>query len=243
MTPENNVEVRYEILDTSGEVVMQSEGKLDDKGSSALGLINLASPKRWDLDTPYLYTLRTSVLLDDQTVDVTTTRFGVRTIEFSKEGGFKLNGKRTRIQGVCLHHDNGPLGAAIYRRADERKLQIMKQMGVNSIRTSHNPPSNELLDLCDELGILVQDEAFDVWMKAKVPNGYNKFFEQWAERDIKDIVRRDRNHPSVFMWSIGNEILEQGQAEIGNQIAKELNDYVKSLDKTRTTSCGFKWWT
>ncbi len=242
VTPENNVEVRYEILDTSGEVVMQSEGKLDDKGSSALGLINLASPKRWDLDTPYLYTLRTSVLLDDQTVDVTTTRFGVRTIEFSKEGGFKLNGKRTRIQGVCLHHDNGPLGAAIYRRADERKLQIMKQMGVNSIRTSHNPPSNELLDLCDELGILVQDEAFDVWMKAKVPNGYNKFFEQWAERDIKDIVRRDRNHPSVFMWSIGNEILEQGQAEIGNQIAKELNDYVKSLDKTRPTSCGFNWW-
>ncbi len=242
VTSGKKLRVQYEVLDAAANVVATSDGKLSAEGSSASGQLAIASPKLWDLDTPNLYTLHTSVLLDGQTVDTTTTRFGVRTIEFSKEGGFKLNGKRTRIQGVCLHHDNGPLGAAIYRRADQRKLQIMKQMGVNSIRTSHNPPSNELLDLCDELGLLVQDEAFDVWMKAKVPNGYNKFFEQWAERDIKDIVRRDRNHPSVFMWSIGNEILEQGQTEIGNRIAKELNDYIKSIDTTRPTTCGFNWW-
>lgn len=115
-------------------------------------------------------------------------------------------------------------------------------MGVNSIRTSHNPPSNELLDLCDEMGILVQDEAFDVWKIPKVENGYNKFFDEWGERDIKDMIRRDRNHPSVFMWSIGNEIKEQGKKEQGNRLAKFLNDCVKSIDTTRPTSAGFNYY-
>lgn len=238
----DSVAVKYEIFDPSGQSVTTVNARITDGGSTAAAQLMVSSPKLWDLDAPNLYSIRTTILHQEKPVDTVETRFGIRSIEFSKEGGFTLNGKRTRIQGVCLHHDNGPLGAAVYRRADQRKLEIMKQMGVNSIRTSHNPPSNEFLDACDELGLLVQVEAFDVWMIAKVENGYNKFFEEWAERDIKDMVRRDRNHPSVFMWSIGNEILEQSKAKEGNLIAKNLNDYVKAIDTTRPTSCGFNWW-
>lgn len=234
--------VEYEVLDPAGQLVAQADAKLTDQTAVATGKLNVSDPQLWDLDTPRLYTLRTTVSDEGELVDTVQTRFGIRTLEFSKNNGFLLNGKQTRIQGVCLHHDNGPLGAVVNRRAIQRKLQIMKRMGVNSVRTSHNPPSNELLELCDELGILVQVEAFDVWLKPKVSNGYNKFFQQWAERDIKDMVRRDRNHPSVFMWSIGNEILEQGNAKDGNRFAKMLNDYVKSLDTTRPTTCGFNYW-
>ena len=234
-----SIRLKYEILDPSGNPV----GTAATAGNgSTITTLNVTQPSRWTLESPALYTLKTSVLQNGTVVDATRTRFGIRTIEFSKKNGFSLNGKRTRIQGVCLHHDNGPLGSIVNRRAIERKLQIMKQMGVNSIRTSHNPPSNELLDLCDELGLLVQVEAFDVWKIAKVPNGYNKFFDEWAERDIKDMVRRDRNHPSVFMWSIGNEILEQREAKEGPRMAKQLNDFVKEIDTPRPTTCGFNNW-
>ncbi|WP_146527362.1 glycoside hydrolase family 2 TIM barrel-domain containing protein [Novipirellula artificiosorum] len=235
---EKSIQLKYEVFDPMGKSVSSSTIPGQIKTATKLSVSN---PLLWTLESPQLYVLKTTVLGAGRTLDVVQTRFGIRTLEFSKTEGFSLNGNPTRIQGVCLHHDNGPLGAAIHRRAIERKLQIMKQMGVNSVRTSHNPPSNELLDLCDELGILVQVEAFDVWLKAKVPNGYNKFFEEWGERDIKDMVRRDRNHPSVFMWSIGNEILEQGNKEDGNRIAKQLNGYVKSLDTTRPTTCGFNY--
>lgn len=224
-------EVEYEIFDPKGKKVASSK-------SSQLTVLQ---PQLWDIDTPNLYSLRTTVRVAGKTVDQVETRFGIRTLEFTKEG-FWLNGKKTRIQGVCLHHDNGPIGAAVNYRADQRKLQIMKQMGVNSIRTSHNPPSNEFLNICDELGLLVQVEAFDVWRMPKVPNGYNVFFDEWAERDIKDMVRRDINHPSVFMWSIGNEIIEQRSKEEGNRIANMLNGYVKQIDTTRPTTCGFNWW-
>ncbi|TWU60875.1 Evolved beta-galactosidase subunit alpha [Rubripirellula tenax] len=238
----DDARVMYEVFDHSGEIVVAMGATLSADQAAAKGELKVANPHLWQLDDPYLYTLRTTVRSDGQVVDRDDTRFGIRTLKFTKKEGFFLNGKHTRIQGVCLHHDNGPLGAAINRRAIERKLQIMKQMGGNSIRTSHNPPSNELLDLCDEMGLLVQVEAFDVWEIAKVPNGYNKFFAEWAERDIKDMVRRDRNHPSVFMWSIGNEILEQNNAEKGNRVAKILNDYVKSIDTTRPTTCGFNYY-
>ena len=239
---DEKIEVKHEVLDPVGEVVAQSSGTVAGDGSSATSELHLVKPKLWNLDSPHLYRLRTSLHSAGKVVDSTETRFGIRRLEFEKNKGFSLNGKPIRIQGVCLHHDNGPLGAIVNRRADQRKLQIMKQMGVNSVRTSHNPPSNEFLDLCDELGILVQVEAFDVWRIAKVPNGYNKFFDEWAERDIKDMVRRDRNHPSVFMWSIGNEILEQGKPKEGNRLAELLNKYIKSIDTTRPTTCGFNNW-
>ena len=223
--------VEYEIFDPAGRRVAHGAGPE----------LTVRKPRSWDVDSPNLYVLRTTVRSAGAMTDRVETRFGFRTLEF-KKSGFRLNGRALRIQGVCLHHDNGPLGAAVYRRADERKLQIMKQMGVNSIRTSHNPPSNEFLDLCDELGILVQVEAFDCWNFAKVPNGYNKFFAEWAERDIKDMVRRDRNHPSVFMWSIGNEILEQRDPVEGPRVAEMLDGYVKELDTTRPTTAGFNHW-
>ncbi len=235
---------KYEVLASRGQVVASTVATATDSGGDTIAsaAMQIDNPQLWQLDSPVLYTLRTTVFDHGNVVDTVQTRFGIRTLKFTKAGGFFLNGKHTRIQGVCLHHDNGPLGAVANPRAIERKLQIMKQMGVNSVRTSHNPPSRTLLDRCDEMGILVQVEAFDVWKIAKVPNGYNKFFDEWAERDIKDMVLRDRNHPSVFMWSIGNEILEQGNAKEGNRIAKLLNGYVKSLDTTRPTTCGFNYY-
>jgi beta-galactosidase len=199
---------------------------------------NIEKPIRWDIDTPKLYKAITTISENDTILDRYETRFGIRHISYSTEGFF-LNGKKIRFNGVCLHQDNGSLGTADYRRADERKLQIMKSMGVNAIRTTHNPPSSSFLELCDELGLLVLDEAFDVWKMPKVENGYNLFFEQWSERDLKDMIRRDRNHPSVIMWSLGNEIMEQDDKKDGWKVAKRLHDYCKELDKTRPTTIGF----
>jgi len=230
--------IRQQVLDAQNRVVVADE---QPAGANIEQLMNVLQPQRWDLDSPYLYTLVTTVLDGEQVLDEVTNRFGIRTLAFTKKA-FKLNGKAVRIQGVCLHHDNGPLGAVANRRAIQRKLEIMKQMGVNSIRTAHNPPSTALLELCDEMGLLVQDEAFDVWNIAKVPNGYNKYFANWSERDLKDMVRRDRNHPSVFMWSIGNEILEQREKEGGPALARKLHNFVREVDTTRPTTCGFNWW-
>lgn len=232
------LEVLVEINDPAGRPVASAR---NPAGAKILAEMSVVNPQRWDLDSPNLYTLVTTVTDGGDVIDRTETRFGIRTLEFSKKA-FRLNGRPVRIQGVCLHHDNGPLGAIVNRRADQRKLQIMKSMGVNSVRTSHNPPSPEFLDLCDELGILVMDEAFDVWNIPKVPNGYNKFFAEWAEIDLKDMVRRDRNHPSVIMWSIGNEILEQGDPVEGPRIAEMLHNYVKEVDTTRPTTAGFNHW-
>lgn len=202
---------------------------------------DIEKPKRWGLKSPHLYSVNTTIVKDGEMTDQYHTTFGIRSISFTKEGFF-LNGEQVRFNGVCLHHDNGALGSAVYKRADERKLQIMKNMGVNAIRTSHNPPSREFLELCDELGLLVLDEAFDVWKIAKVENGYNVFFEEWAERDLKDMIIRDRNHPSIIMWSIGNEILEQGDKKNGWLTAKRLNDYCKETDPSRPTTAGFNYY-
>ena len=190
---------------------------------------------------PYLYTLVSEVMNGDKVIDRYTTPFGVRTIAFTKESGFLLNGRRMKLHGVCLHHDLGALGAAVNRRATERQLQIMKAAGVNAIRTSHNPPSPELLELCDRMGLLVMDEAFDMWRIAKVPNGYSKYFDQWSERDLRDMVRRDRNHPSIILWSIGNEIPEQKQPD-GWKEAKRLANFFHEEDPTRPTTSAFNQW-
>lgn len=235
------VSLHHQYFSPNGKLVGEVEEKVIIKANSEKRIgsySNIAKPLIWDLDAPNLYTVLTSVSKDGKNLDEYKTRFGIRTIRYSTEGFF-LNGRKVRFNGVCLHHDNGALGAAVYRRADERKLQIMKEMGVNAIRTSHNPPSTEFLELCDELGLLVQDEAFDVWKIAKVPNGYNMFFDQWAETDIKDMIRRDRNHPSIVMWSIGNEILEQGDKKKGWELAKMLHEYCKQMDPTRPTTAGF----
>jgi len=196
---------------------------------------SVASPKLWDLEHPNLYTAETTVTQGSKIVDITRTQFGIRSIEFTVGDGFHLNGRRVPLQGVCMHHDLGALGAAINTRALERQIEILKEMGVNAIRTSHNPPAPELLDLCDRMGILVMDESFDCWKLQKKPNGYNLLFTDWSEADLRAEVRRDRNHPSVILWSIGNEIREQSKPE-GIAMAKALTQLVHEEDPTRPTT-------
>ena len=171
--------------------------------------LNLNNPVRWTLENPYLYRVVTRLFVENKLKDEYTTPLGIRTFSFDADKGFFLNGVPTKIKGVCMHHDLGCLGAAVNTRAIERQLQIMKDMGVNGIRTSHNPPASELLDLCDRMGFIVMDETFDMWRKKKTAYDYSRSFNEWHERDLTDHILRDRNHPSVFMWSVGNEVLEQ----------------------------------
>ncbi|MDV7185920.1 beta-galactosidase GalB [Lutibacter sp. TH_r2] len=234
------VKVKQEYFSPDGKLAASIDDEITVKANSSEvsgTWVNVNNPKIWDTENPHLYKAVTTVSQNGKVIDTYNSTFGFRSISFTTEGFF-LNGEKIRFNGVCLHHDNGALGSAVYRRADERKLQIMKSMGVNAIRTSHNPPSREFLEICDELGLLVLDEAFDVWKEEKVPNGYNVFFEEWAERDIKDMVKRDRNHPSVIMWSTGNEIHEQHDKKNGWKVAKMLSDYCKEIDPTRPTTLG-----
>lgn len=234
-----------EILDPSGKKVAEESRVLTleaGKEGDVIQLMEVDHPKRWDIDSPHRYKLLSKLYVEGKEVDSYLTPFGIRTIEFSATEGFKLNGRYMKLQGVCLHHDLGPLGGAVNRRAIERKLEIMKSMGVNAIRTSHNPPSPELLEFCDRLGLMVQDEAFDCWQMAKIPNGYNKYFDDWYEDDLRSMIRRDRNHPSLIMWSIGNEILEQGNEEKGWILAKMLSEICHDEDPTRPTTAGFNYY-
>lgn len=171
--------------------------------------IGISNPMRWSLERPHLYTVRTEIRVDGKLKDTYETPFGIRTFHFDAEKGFFLNGQPLKIKGVCQHHDLGCLGAAINTRALERQLDILREMGCNSIRCSHNPPAPELLTLCDRMGFLVVNETFDVWRKKKTAYDYSLYFNEWHERDLTDHILRDRNHPSIFMWSIGNEVLEQ----------------------------------
>lgn len=237
---DEKVTIKQEYFSPDGKLAAKTEDEILVKANSkeiSGTWVNVKNPKIWDTESPNIYKAITTVSHNGKVVDMYNSTFGFRSISFTTEGFF-LNGKKVRFNGVCLHHDNGALGSAVYRRADERKLQIMKSMGVNAIRTSHNPPSREFLELCDELGLMVLDEAFDVWKEEKVENGYNVFFEEWAERDIKDMVRRDRNHPSIVMWSTGNEIHEQHNKKNGWKVAKMLHEYCKEIDPTRPTTLG-----
>ena len=205
-------------------------------------VIKIRNPIKWDLKNPYLYSVVSTIISKETTLDTYTSSFGIRTIEFSRDNGFLLNGKKEKFKGVCLHHDLGPLGTAVNYRATERQLEIMKTMGVNAIRTSHNPPSPEQLELCDKMGILVIVEAFDGWRSEKFPNGYNnEVFDKWYDRDLRDIIHRDRNHPSVVMWSTGNEVREQLD-ENGGKLTKSLTNICHQEDPTRKVTNGFNYW-
>jgi beta-galactosidase len=193
-------------------------------------VIEVRSPKLWSPDSPELYSAEIEIVAAGKTLDTTSTRFGIRKIEVDAENGFRLNGEMLKLKGGCMHHDNGPSGSATIDRAEERRVELMKANGFNAIRTSHNPPSPAFLDACDRLGVLVIDEAFDCWNDGKNGQDYHLYFKDWAERDIASMVRRDRNHPSVVIWSIGNEIPEQFRAEA---TAKMLREAVLSRDSTR----------
>lgn len=200
--------------------------------------LQVAQPRLWSPRSPQRYVAVTTVLDKGQVVDVFETPFGIRTIAFDPERGFMLNGERVAIQGVCMHHDLGALGTAVNVRALERQLDILREMGANAIRTTHNPPTPELLELADRMGFLIVEEAFDAWRLSKKPNDYGRLFDAWHEKDLRAMVRRDRNSPSVILWSIGNEIREQGAPE-GWKVAAQLAAIIRSEDRTRLTTAGF----
>lgn len=243
--PQNEpVTLRTVLLDKNGkEVAMIKSNGIILKDSIYEFNQNLVvkNPELWSVDTPNLCEAVSIVERGSKVLDKYTTTFGIRTFTFDAEKGFFLNGKHMKILGICDHHDLGCLGAAINTCALQRQLEILKEMGCNGIRTSHNPPAPELLDLCDKMGFIVMDEAFDMWMKEKTKYDYHLDFAEWHKRDLEDMVLRDRNHPSVFIWSIGNEINEQWDHNdsSGAVIARELAGIIKSIDTTRpiTSNC------
>lgn len=254
-----------------GSIVAETESSVSvvaGQKSDISHTLNISSPELWDIENPYLYSLVTEVIKDGKCIDRYTTTTGVRDFKFDADKGFILNGKQTKINGVCMHHDLGCLGAAVNTRAIERQLQILKEMGCNGIRCSHNPPAPELLDLCDKMGFIVMDEAFDMWRKKKTSHDYARYFNEWHEKDLRDFILRDRNHPSIFVWSIGNEVLEQwsdakadtlsleeanlilnfghsadmlakdGEMSVNSLLTKKLADFVRELDPTRPITAG-----
>lgn len=225
----------YSIYDERGKLVLKNKpvtliSNVDRSTSSFVEKIK--NPILWSIENPHQYKLITQIVQNNKVIDSYETKFGIRSFNFDVEKGFSLNGKPTKILGVCLHHDLGALGAAVNVRAMERQLEILKAMGCNAIRTAHNPPAPEFLDLCDKMGFLVMDEAFDMWKKKKTSKDYHLNFADWHKKDLEDMIKRDRNHPSIIMWSIGNEIREQFDST-GIAITKELVQIVKDLDKTR----------
>jgi beta-galactosidase len=223
------------ICDQAGHVVAAGRSRklsITDTTAESSVRLKVLKPKLWSVDKPYLYHVVTRILVDGRVCDEYTVNLGIRYFNFNVDKGFSLNGRPLKILGVCNHHDLGALGAAINYRALQRQLELLKTMGCNGIRTSHNPPAPELLDLCDKMGFIVMDEAFDVWEKGKKAFDYHLFFKQWATRDLQDQVLRDRNHPSVFIWSIGNEIHEQNDT-VALRIAPKLASIIHQLDQSR----------
>lgn len=267
------VSLRTSLLDAKGHpVVRYQSDTVISRGTRVeiQHMLHVEHPHLWQLSDPYLYTVQSDIL-DVKTgmlLDSYRTTTGIRTFRFDAREGFILNGNPVKINGVCLHHDLGCLGAAVHVRAIERQLEILQQMGCNGIRCAHNPPAPELLDLCDRMGFIVMNEPFDMWRKKKTSHDYARYFDQWHERDLTDLLLRDRNHPSIFMWSIGNEVLEQwsdaradtlsleeanlllnfghsadqlaqgDELSVNSLLARKLADHVRQLDSTRPITAG-----
>lgn len=241
---DNDIELITSIIDANGNKVGSITNKevISKNSSTEVSQeIILNNPSLWSVENPTMYEVKSEIKVNGKITDNYSTPFGIRYFEFDRDKGFILNGKQLKILGVCNHHDLGCLGAAINKRAIERQLEILKKMGCNGIRTSHNPPAPELLDLCDRMGFIVMDEAFDMWKKQKTKYDYASDWDEWHKRDLQDLIIRDRNHPSVFIWSIGNEIVEQWDRKdtSGTYISKELVTIVKELDTTRPVTAAF----
>ncbi len=245
------VEVQGKVIDAGKDLVakvllagpdgskVNSDAIRIEQDGSFYTAFKLKDAKMWSPETPYLYYITAQVTTADgkSVIDQKTIRTGIRTIRVSKEKGFQLNGKTRKLKGVCLHHDLGPLGAAVNKAALIRQVKILKEMGCDAIRTAHNMPSQMQMDVCDSLGMMVMAESFDMWIYRKCKNGYARFFREWGDRDITNLVLAHRNHPSIVMWSIGNEIPEQGSEE-GRQISVRLQGICHSLDPTRPVTQG-----
>ncbi len=265
------VTVKNELLDRDGKVIARAKDvPLGSPKNVSCFMFNVSWSKlhKWSCESPYVYKVRTQLVVGGQVVDELTTTAGFRDFKFDPKTGFWLNGKNFKLNGVCEHHDFGCLGSALNEDALHRKLTKLKAMGVNAIRCSHNPPAPELLNMCDTMGIIVMDESFDMWRRRKTQNDYARFFDEWHERDLTDLVLRDRNHPSVLMWSIGNEVLEQwsdakadtltleqanlilnaghdastlakeGELSVNSLLTRHLAEIIKCYDTTRPITAG-----
>jgi len=219
--------VENELIAPDGQVVGRSKGQKS--------VISLSRPLLWSCETPHMYKVRTIVKAGGRVVDTYETTTGFRSFRFDAKTGFWLNGKNFKLNGVCEHHDFGCLGAALNEDALHRKLTKLKAMGVNSVRSSHNPPAPELLNMCDTMGLIVMDESFDMWRRKKTQNDYARFFDEWHERDLSDLVLRDRNHPSILMWSIGNEVLEQWSSAEADTLSLEQANLILNAGHDAST--------
>lgn len=234
----NDVRIVTDIVDTSGKTVTSKDNTLRiNHGQAFEQNFIVSQPKLWSPETPYLYTAKSKIYVNGKLVDEYTTRFGVRDIKFIADKGFFLNGQRRKFQGVCNHHDLGPLGAAVNVAALRRQLTLLKEMGCDAIRTAHNMPAPELVQLCDEMGFMMMIEPFDEWDIAKCKNGYHRYFKEWAEKDLVNMLRHYRNNPCVVMWSIGNEVPTQCSDQ-GYKVASFLQDICHREDPTRPVTCG-----
>ena len=233
---EKDLHVSAVLFDAEGKEVARKEDIRPNVDGDVSSSLIVSAPHLWSPETPYLYTLRLKLETPGGT-DEQVLKVGIRTLSYSAERGFELNGKSRKFKGVCLHHDLGPLGAAVNRAALERQIRILKDMGCDAIRTSHNMPSTMQMEVCDSMGMMVMAESFDMWLYPKCKNGYARFFSDWADRDIENMVLNHRNHPSIVMWSVGNEIPEQWSAE-GREISRRLQDICHRLDPSRPVTQG-----
>lgn len=234
--PDDLVAVDVILRNDKGRQVAAYHSMVDESGKCK-SQMTVQAPQLWSPESPYLYTMETRLYRNYDLVDSKTIRVGIRTIEVSAEHGFQFNGQTRKIKGVCLHHDLGPLGAAVNKSALIRQIRMMKDMGCDAIRTSHNMPSTMQMEICDSMGMMVMAESFDMWIYPKCKNGYARFFKEWADRDIENLVLNHRNHPSIIMWSIGNEIPEQWSEE-GRDISQHLQDICHQLDPSRPVTQG-----
>lgn len=238
---EAGVTVETTLLDKAGKKIGSAQSKVSatpDKEDEAAQEIAVASPALWSPASPTLYRAVSTIRKDGKVIDQVTTPFGIRALAWSAEKGLLLNGKPIKLTGGSVHHDNGPLGAAAFDRAEERRVELLKAAGMNAVRTAHNPPSTAFLDACDRLGLLVLDEPFDVWEAHKVKFDYGSDFDDWWKQDVSSMVLRDRNHPSIVIWGIGNEIPEL-EVDRGAALGKQVADQVRALDNTRPLTLAF----
>jgi beta-galactosidase len=238
---DKNILVKVDLISPSGTVIASQKRSVAVAGNnraSAMQEFKVSTPLLWSLETPVLYQARVTLLSNNKIIDQTTTTFGIRSILFDSQKGFLLNGKAVKLKGGCIHGDLGPLGTASIDRAEERKVELLKKAGYNALRLSHNPPAPALLNACDRLGMLVIDEAFDMWELSKSAQDYHLYFKDWWQKDLQSLILRDRNHPSIIMWSIGNEIYEAPDSS-GYRNAKKLADEVRRLDPTRAVTEAF----